>query len=476
MFLYLESVLLALLFTPSVLASPLSAPSEQGSLSTRAVINCTSLTAQRNVACWESLKIAEYLTNWQKTTPDCSISGGSGADCCRPPALETWSQCYLRLTDGDGGGYNCNDLNGQNCQISNLVPGDQVDAAVKPHAHYVRATIQNVRDFFVAYNAALNPSLGRLHTILKAFKIDNKKDIVSPAHLQTLLSIPIVLGLNVIAATDNSSLTPHTLEIAHLWSSALASAPAIATALFPPNSTLNTQQLPFTTSPPSPPSISFLLTAALKQTMSSIPSFLALASNGTFSTSASPAVFLPSSPSPTTTTKNTQDLHLGAYTFLTSRFMQSQNLYAIPGQIVTEASWRQYITQGQCTGPAGTICVVPPGGTQNSENIPKFLYWSPRTQRSYELRSKGGTKITVNDLVLGVNEGGFADPEVLFDGNYNCTKAGKAGGAIVRVREGEEVEVGCLSQLPMYLECGMRCPEGAVRVQGLCPFGNVTRC
>ncbi len=78
----------------------------------------------------------------------------------------------------------------------------------------------------------------------------------------------------------------------------------------------------------------------------------------------------------------------------------------------------------------------------------------------------------------GVNEGGFADPEVLFDGNFNCTRAGRAGGAIVRVRKegGEEVQVGCLSQLPMYLECGMRCPEGAVRVEGLCPFGNVTRC
>ena len=156
--------------------------------------------------------------------------------------------------------------------------------------------------------------------------------------------------------------------------------------------------------------------------------------------------------------------------------MQSQNLYAIPGQIVTEASWRQYISDGKCTNPAGTICVVPPaGGTQN---IPKFLYWSPRTQRSYELRSKGGTKITVNDLVVGVNEGGFADPEVLFDGNFNCTRAGRAGGAIVKVMEkvGEEVQVGCLSQLPMYLECGMRCPDGAVRVEGLCPFGNVTRC
>ena len=229
MFSNLESVLLALLFTSSVLTSPLSAPSEQGSLSTRAVINCTSLTAQRNVACWESLKIAEYLTNWQKTTPDCSVSRGSGADCCRPPAVETWSQCYLRLTDGDGGGYNCNDLSGQSCRISNLLPGDRVDAAVKPQAHYVRATIKNVRDFFVAYNAgtrkpqsthgvlrawspeirleadhddtALNPSLGRLDTILKAFKIDNKKDIVSPAHLQTLLSIPIVLGLNVVAVS-----------------------------------------------------------------------------------------------------------------------------------------------------------------------------------------------------------------------------------------------------------------------------------
>lgn len=82
----------------------------------------------------------------------------------------------------------------------------------------------------------------------------------------------------------------------------------------------------------------------------------------------------------------------------------------------------------------------------------------------------------MQDLVEGVNEKGFADAELLFDGNYNCTAGGRAGGAIVEAVEGREVDVACLSQLPMYLECGRPCPKGAVLVGGLCPFGNVTRC
>lgn len=156
MFLYSKSTLSALLFTSSVLASPLATLSKHDSLSTRAVINCTSLTAQRNAACWDSLKIADYLDNWRKTTPVCTESNNGGSDCCRPPAAETWSACYLRLT---GGVYTCNNLDSQSCQLSNHLPPDErVDPAEKPQAYYVRATINQVRDFFIGYNTGARNS------------------------------------------------------------------------------------------------------------------------------------------------------------------------------------------------------------------------------------------------------------------------------------------------------------------------------
>ncbi|KAL8660440.1 MAG: hypothetical protein Q9168_008442 [Polycauliona sp. 1 TL-2023] len=157
--------------------------------------------------------------------------------------------------------------------------------------------------------------------------------------------------------------------------------------------------------------------------------------------------------------------------------MQAQNIYAIPGDIVTESIYRTYIADNKCNSTrTGDICVA--GQQQGSGNgAPKIVYWSPTTSRSYEIRTKNGNpKISVNDLVNGINRNGFASAEILFDGNYNCTRDGRAGGRIVDVVPGEEVGISCLSQLPMYLPCGKPCPEGSVWVDGKCPFGHWENC
>lgn len=60
---------------------------------------------------------------------------------------------------------------------------------------------------------------------------------------------------------------------------------------------------------------------------------------------------------------------------------------------------------------------------------------------------------------------------VLFDGSYNCTLAGKAGGASINVNDDGSLNVACLSALPIYLDDGTPCPDGAVQVGGKCPFG-----
>ena len=144
----LKSILSALLFIPSLLASPLSSSSTFEPLATRSVINCTSLTAQRNVACWDSLNIASYLTNWRNTTPDCTISNGNGSDCCLY-SKEPWSTCYLRLNHG--GDFTCNDLSPVGCRLQTMQPRQDIDPAVKPQAHYVIAAIKHIHDFFAAY-------------------------------------------------------------------------------------------------------------------------------------------------------------------------------------------------------------------------------------------------------------------------------------------------------------------------------------
>ena len=62
------------------------------------------------------------------------------------------------------------------------------------------------------------------------------------------------------------------------------------------------------------------------------------------------------------------------------------------------------------------------------------------------------------------------DLPVLFDGAYNCTFQGHASGSVVNLNADGSLDMACLSVLPMYLNGGA-CPDGAVWVDGKCPFG-----
>ena len=60
---------------------------------------------------------------------------------------------------------------------------------------------------------------------------------------------------------------------------------------------------------------------------------------------------------------------------------------------------------------------------------------------------------------------------VLFDGAYNCTFPGEAGGLLVNFNPDGALDGTCLSVLPMHLAKESACPDGAVLVDGKCPFG-----
>ncbi|KAL8776453.1 MAG: hypothetical protein Q9213_008270 [Squamulea squamosa] len=146
--------------------------------------------------------------------------------------------------------------------------------------------------------------------------------------------------------------------------------------------------------------------------MSDIPAFLAFASNGSFVDPSK--VFVPLADTDV-------DLSVGINTFVTSKFMQAQGLYAVPGEIMNAST---YATKNGCPDPTGTICF-------NEDE--RMLYWSPATHRSYELEYKGKPRISRGALLDGIDKYGYADAELLFDGNYNCTMKGRAGQAIVDV-------------------------------------------
>ncbi|KAI4166463.1 MAG: hypothetical protein LQ348_007806, partial [Seirophora lacunosa] len=226
--------------------------------------------------------------------------------------------------------------------------------------------------------------------------------------------------------------------IAGLWSSAIRATPQVQQVLWGTDAALNAQQQSLTiTIPPRDTAVS-LLYEALALILSDIPTFLAFAGEGRFTNGNTPTI------------PPELDIATGVKTFVASKLMQADGMYAMPGRLVDD------IADAATAG----------------ENKNGAYYRSPSTRRQYELRSKGQTQIPLRTLLDNVLYRGWADPQLLFDGNYNCTAAGWAGAGIVN-RVGDEVgggDVSCLSQLPMYLERGTPCPTD-VLVGGRCPFG-----
>lgn len=101
--------------------------------------------------------------------------------------------------------------------------------------------------------------------------------------------------------------------------------------------------------------------------------------------------------------------------------------------------------------------------------------------RIYALRyqgAKNNQKLAPMDMLTTVYNSTVVDMPTLFDGAYNCTAEGKAGGAVVNTNVGAggdgngpgTLDMSCLSRLPIYLQCKDACPM-SVRVDGKCPFG-----
>lgn len=139
---------------------------------------------------------------------------------------------------------------------------------------------------------------------------------------------------------------------------------------------------------------------------------------------------------------------------------------------------KEVFQQGRNCTSTGDIC---------KDSSSTVYYWSSVTQRQYEI--SGSEKWVKPD---GTNPGPVppydtedastfslmnyieyteANLPVLFDGAYNCTLEGKAGGSAVNINADGSLDIACLSALPIYLAKGAPCPQGAVQVGGKCPFG-----
>ncbi|KAL9581255.1 MAG: hypothetical protein Q9203_005971 [Teloschistes exilis] len=452
----LSIALLSLLSSPSVFAAPAEPRSDSRLLSRDTVTlkpnNCSDPDVPVTPSCWTSLKVADYLNNWKKTTRVCSEGDPNGIGCCVPE--EPWTTCFIRLSTGYAGD-SCTDLWGNYCKnVPRQLDPDLAPAAQAP-ARYVLNAMYAIHSLFTSYDDALT-AIG--DSIIKDIE-DVFSKTSSASHVISLryeLPIALTLGLTLASQTTTNNNTI-TRDISTLWNSALSAAPSVSRAIWR-NDTDNSQIIEINDITVSDNNQAVFLQTGLSLLMNDIPAFLAFTRNGSFANSTLNNMI-------PRLVSRADDLAGGLNTFVTSKFLQAQGYFATPS--IDPVDRTAFETQNRCTLNAESWCLGDGG-----RNV---YYWSPATHRQYRLRAKGSTPITLPKLMGKVTDSGWADAELFFDGNFNCTAKGNAGGRIVFVGDSGVVDASCISQLPMYLECGTKCPTD-VLVEGKCPFGFDRRC
>ncbi|KAL8931764.1 MAG: hypothetical protein Q9216_007082, partial [Gyalolechia sp. 2 TL-2023] len=275
-----------LLLRSSTTAYPSDVSPSSTQISSRATSleQCQQEQRATDPSCWNTLKIAEHLTNWRRTMPICRPNG-NGVDCCI--STEPFSTCYIRHAL-NAAGYACDTLNGNFCSASVLRDSGEQNLLLRARQRYVITAVYEIRSFLQSYS--------------KAFKV---QDSPSPAALSSGLPVPLLLGLSVAKTTARNTTDLHPL--ANRWSVAIQAAPAVREILFPANATSNAQPLDLSTVNGTD-AVSSYLEAALKLIVSDVDVFLRFADQGRFATTAEiPTI---------TTTDNSVgfDLATGLYT------------------------------------------------------------------------------------------------------------------------------------------------------------------
>lgn len=200
-----------------------------------------------------------------------------------------------------------------------------------------------------------------------------------------------------------------------------------------------------------------MMNTAVERIMSDMPTFVAFAENGRFSSNQS--LSLPS---------KTDGLNYALTTYLLSETMNKNGWYTSPflGPYPNAAAVESSTYPGfSCKMGPNNICTMYGDDAE---------YWSQSTQRVYAL-----TNIKPNDktrsplqLTTDIVQNSWAALDVLFDGAYNCTADGKAGSAAINFNLDGTLDIACISQLPVKIPCGVTCYVPLIN--GQCPFGRTT--
>lgn len=149
----LSIALLALLSGSSVFAAPAESRLDSSLLSRDTVTlkpnNCSNPDELVTPSCWDTLKVADYLNEWNKTTRICGESDTNGVGCCVKE--EPWTTCFIRLSTGYAGD-SCTSLWGNYCKnVPRELDPDLAPAAQAP-ARYVLNAMYAIHSLFSNYD------------------------------------------------------------------------------------------------------------------------------------------------------------------------------------------------------------------------------------------------------------------------------------------------------------------------------------
>ncbi|KAL8759047.1 MAG: hypothetical protein Q9184_003736 [Pyrenodesmia sp. 2 TL-2023] len=157
------------------------------------------------------------------------------------------------------------------------------------------------------------------------------------------------------------------------------------------------------------------------------------------------------------------DLALSLQTYLVSESMKQNEWYAIPLKISTKEEYDAR-EDPPCPNHMRSIC---PGRFSRSH-----IYWSPASGRQYKLQERSKSR-NPGKILLDIPQ--WANLPLLFDGAFNCTALGQRDNQeLVHVNYDGTLDISCLSQLPILIQCGVDCPQTDPK-DGSCHFQQVDK-
>ncbi|KAI4203903.1 MAG: hypothetical protein LQ350_001525 [Teloschistes chrysophthalmus] len=213
--------------------------------------------------------------------------------------------------------------------------------------------------------------------------------------------------------------------------------------------------------------MSDMMDQGVRLLMNDIGSFVEYADNGRYS---GPNVTNTGEGTGLTVPSGTDDVAYALKTYLLSYSMWQNRWYATfdPGPFTSKADVekRKYCKFGD----GSSYCQYYDGISRQATTT--VFYWSQISLRVYTLKCDGPKNAKhPGEMIDTIIHYGWAPLEVLFDGGFNCTAEGRAGSSSVNFNFDGTLDLACVSQLPIYLNCGDMCPTALVN--NSCTFGDV---